>query len=98
MKSCCELTDGEVIVIDGKIVRGSYDDSRELSAIYMVNAFATENGVCLGQHKVYEKCNEITAIPELLELIDISGCLVTINAMSCQEKIARPTGNTIGQG
>ena len=51
MKSCCELTDGEVIAIDGKTVRGSYDDSRGLGAIHMVNAFATENGVCLGQHK-----------------------------------------------
>ncbi|WP_073511211.1 ISAs1 family transposase [Escherichia coli] len=89
MKSCCELTDGEVIAIDGKTVRGSYDDSRGLGAIHMVNAFATENGVCLGQHKVYEKSNEITAIPELLQLLDISGCLVTIDAMGCQKKIAQ---------
>lgn len=83
IKSCCELTDGEVIAIDGKTVRGSYDDSRGLGAIHMVNAFATENGVCLGQHKVYEKSNEITAIPELLQLLDISGFLVTIDAMGC---------------
>ncbi|EKO3774636.1 ISAs1 family transposase, partial [Vibrio metschnikovii] len=69
-----------------------------LGAIHMVNAFATENGVCLGQYKVYEKSNEITAIPELLQLLDISGCLVTIDAMGCQKKIARPTRNTIGQG
>ncbi len=89
MKSCCELTDGEVIAIDGKTVRGSYDDSRGLGAIHMVNAFATENGVCLGQHKVYEKSNEITAIPELFQLLDISGCLVTIDAMGCQKKIAQ---------
>jgi hypothetical protein len=75
--------------IDGKTVRGSYDDSRGLGAIHMVNAFATENGVCLGQHKVYEKSNEITAIPELLQLLDISGCLVTIDAMGCQKKIAQ---------
>lgn len=83
MKSCCGLTDGEVIAIDGKIVRGSYDNSRGLGAIHMVNTFATENGVCIGQHKVYEKSNEITAILELLELLDISGCLVTI---ACQKK------------
>ena len=89
MKSCCELTDGEVIAIDGKTVRGSYDDSRGLGAIHMVNAFATENGVCLGQHKVYEKSNEITAIPELLQLLDISGCLVTIDAMGCQKAITQ---------
>lgn len=89
MKDCCELTNGEVIAIDGKTVRGSYDDSRGLGAIHMVNAFATENGVSLGQHKVYKKSNEITAIPELLELLDISGCLITIDAMGCQKKIAR---------
>lgn len=53
----------------------------------MVNAFATESGVSLGQHKVYEKSNEITAIPELLELRDISGCVVIIDAMGCQKKI-----------
>lgn len=75
-----------MIAIDGKTVRGSYDNSRGLGAIHMVNAFATENGVCLGQHKVYEKSNEITAILELLELLDISGCLVTIDAMGCQKK------------
>ncbi|MCG6222954.1 ISAs1 family transposase, partial [Vibrio diabolicus] len=53
------------------------------------NAFATENGVSLGQQKVYQKSNEITAIPKLLELLDISGCLVTIDAMGCQKKIAK---------
>ncbi|EHU9474102.1 ISAs1 family transposase [Vibrio vulnificus] len=89
MKDCCELTKGEVVAIDGKTVRGSYDDSRGLGAIHMVNAFATENSVSLGQHKVYEKSNEITAIPELLELLDISDCLVTTDAMGCQKKIAQ---------
>ncbi|CDT94124.1 hypothetical protein VCR29J2_980049 [Vibrio coralliirubri] len=52
-----------MIAIDGKTVRVSYDDSRGLGAIHMVNAFATENSVSLGQHKVYEKSNEIAAIP-----------------------------------
>lgn len=89
MKSCCELTEGEVVAIDGKTVRGSYDNSRGLGAIHMVNAFATENGVSLGQEKVYEKSNEITAIPKLLDLLNISGCLVTIDAMGCQKKIAK---------
>ncbi len=78
-----------MVAIDGKTVRGSYDDSRGLGAIHMVNAFATENGVSLGQHKVYERSNEITAIPALLELLDISGCLVTMDAMGCQKKIAQ---------
>lgn len=81
MKDCCDLTKGEVIAIDGKTVRGSYDNSRGLGAIHMVNAFATENGVSFGQHKAYEKSNEITAITELLELLDISGCLVSIAGM-----------------
>lgn len=72
MKDCCELAKGEVVAIDGKTMRGSYDDSRGLGAIHMVNAFATENGVSLGQQKVYLKSNEITAIPKRLELLDIS--------------------------
>lgn len=70
-------------------MRGSYDDSRGLGAIHMVVAFATENDVSLGPQKVYEKSNEITAIPKLLELFDISVCLVTIDAMGCQKKIAQ---------
>ncbi|HCG6981481.1 TPA: ISAs1 family transposase [Vibrio parahaemolyticus] len=89
MKECVKLTEGEVVAIDGKTVRGSYDDSRGLGAIHMVNAFATENGVSLGQHKVFEKSNEITAIPKLLDLLNVSGCLVTIDAMGCQKKIAQ---------
>lgn len=76
-----------------KTVRDSYDDSVGLGAIHLLNAFANENGVSLGQHKVYEKSNEITAIPELLELLDISGCLVTIDAMGRQKKIAQKVLN-----
>lgn len=89
MKDCCELTKDEVIAIDGKAVRGSYDNSRGLGAIHMVHVFATENGVSFGQHQIYEKSNEITSIPELLELHNISGCLVTIDAKGCQKKIAQ---------
>lgn len=55
----------------------------------MVNAFATANGMCLGQVKVYAKTNEITEIPYLLELLDIAGCLVSVDAMGCQRKIAQ---------
>ncbi|MBU2896906.1 hypothetical protein [Vibrio hepatarius] len=66
MKDYTELTKGEVIANGGKTVRGSYDDSRGLSAIHMVNSCATENGVILGQHKVYRKSKEIIAIPELV--------------------------------
>ena len=89
MKDCCELTDGEVVAIDGKTVRGSYDKARDKKAIHMVNAFATANGVSLGQQTVNMKSNEITAIPKLLELLEIKGCLVTIDAMGCQKKIAQ---------
>ncbi len=89
MKSCCELAEGEVVAIDGKTVCGSYDNSRGLGTIHMVNAFATENGVSLGQEKVYEKRNEIIAIPKLLDLLDVSGGLVTIDAIGCQKKIAQ---------
>lgn len=89
MRDCHTLTDGEVVAIDGKTVRGSYDKSRDQQAIHMVNAFATANGMCLGQAKVNAKTNEITEIPKLLELLDIAGCLVTIDAMGCQRKIAQ---------
>ncbi|EGR0202218.1 ISAs1 family transposase [Vibrio parahaemolyticus] len=89
MKDCHQLTEGEVVAIDGKTVRGSYNKSEERSAIHMVNAFATAQGLCLGQSKVNDKTNEITEIPRLLELLNLSGCLVTIDAMGCQRKIAQ---------
>ncbi len=89
MQDWSKLTDGKVIAIDGKTLRGSYDKSMGKEAIHMVNAFTTENGVTLGQQKVDCKSNEITAIPKLLELLDIKGCLVTIDAMRCQKKIAQ---------
>ncbi|OOE96562.1 ISAs1 family transposase [Salinivibrio sp. IB643] len=89
MKSCHELTDGEVVAIDGKTLRGSYNRAADQAAIYMVNAFATANGVCLGQSKVNSKTNEIIEIPKLLELLDVSGCLIAIDAMGCQRKIAQ---------
>lgn len=89
MKDCHELTDGEVVAIDGKTVCGSYNKSKSQSAIHMVNAFATAQGMCLAQAKVNSKTNEITEIPKLLELLNISGCLITIDAMGCQRKIAQ---------
>jgi predicted transposase YbfD/YdcC len=89
MQDCHDVTDGEVIAIDGKTVRGSYNKSKDKSAIHMVNAFATGQGLCLAQSKVDAKTNEITEIPKLLELLNISGCLITIDAMGCQKKIAQ---------
>jgi predicted transposase YbfD/YdcC len=84
----CKLSEGEVIPIDGKSMRGSADKANGKKFIHMVSAFASENGVCLGQVVCKEKSNEITAIPELLELLAIKGCIVTIDAMGCQTKIA----------
>ncbi len=83
------VTRGQVIAIDGKTLRRSHDRSLGKTAIHMVSAWASENRLVLGQTKVAEKSNEITAIPELLALLDISGCIVTIDAMGCQKEIAR---------
>lgn len=88
MKSCHELTDGDVIAIDGKTIRRSFDKRKGVGTIHMVSAFSVANNVVLGQVKTHEKSNEITAIPELLKLLDIGGCLVTLDAMGCQTKIA----------
>ena len=71
-----------------KTLRGSCDHERDRAAIHMVSAWAAENKLSLGQVVVSEKSNEITAIPELLKLLDISGALVTIDAMGCQREIA----------
>lgn len=78
-----------VVAIDGKTARRSHDRGKGKEAIHMVSAWATENGVALGQNKVSAKSNEITAIPELVKLLQIKGCLVTIDAMGCQREIAR---------
>ena len=88
MQACHEVTEGEVIAIDGKTVRGSYDKSRRRGAIHMVSAFSAANNMVLGQLKTDEKSNEITAIPQLLELLEIKGGLITIDAMGCQREIA----------
>jgi predicted transposase YbfD/YdcC len=83
-----EVTAGQVVAIDGKTLRGSYDKAAGKSAIHMVGAWATANRIGLGQVTVDAKSNEITAIPKLLEIPEISGCLVTIDAMGCQTEIA----------
>lgn len=82
------LTQGEVIAVDGKTVRGSYERSSSKGAIHMVSAWASHNRLVLGQRKVDEKSNEITAIPQLLAMLSIAGCIVTIDAMGCQKEIA----------
>ena len=82
------LTEGEVIAIDGKCLRRSLDKASKKAAIYMVSAWAQQNNLVLGQVKVDDKSNEITAIPKLLARLDIAGAVVTIDAMGCQKKIA----------
>lgn len=82
------ITEGEVIAIDGKCLRRSIDKASKKAAIYMVSAWAQHNNLVLGQVKVDDKSNEITAIPKLLSMLDIAGAVITIDAMGCQKKIA----------
>jgi predicted transposase YbfD/YdcC len=89
VKAIEKLTAGQVIAVDGKQLRRSHDQDIGKAAIYMVSAWATANQVVLGQRKVDEKSNEITAIPELLKLLEISGCIVTIDAIGTQTEIAK---------
>lgn len=89
IKAINKVTSGEVIAFDGKSLRHSYDKKAEKGAIHMVSAWATENRLVLGQVKVDEKSNEITAIPELIKILDLSGCIVTIDAMGCQKEIVK---------
>jgi predicted transposase YbfD/YdcC len=84
-----DILQGQIINIDGKQLRGSKDKVLGKRAIYMVSAWAEENELVLGQRKVDEKSNEITAIPELLKMLAISGCIVTIDAIGTQTNIAR---------
>lgn len=83
------LTTGQVIAIDGKRLRRSHDGRLGKAAIHMVSAWASANRLVLGQLKTAEKSNEITAIPELLKLLVIKDCIVTIDAMGCQTEIAQ---------
>jgi predicted transposase YbfD/YdcC len=84
-----QASDGELVALDGKTVRRSFDRANQKAAIHMVSAWAATNHLVLGQVKVDAKSNEITAIPALLELLDLHGCIVTIDAMGCQKEIAR---------
>jgi predicted transposase YbfD/YdcC len=88
MQAVAGVTEGELVALDGKQLRGSHDSFLGKKAIYMVSAWAERNGLVLGQRKVDEKSNEITAIPQLLEMLALSGCIVTIDAMGCQTDIA----------
>lgn len=83
-----KATKGNIIALDGKTIRHSFDTLTGQAALHVVSAWATEAGIALGQMKVDSKSNEITAIPKLLDLLDIKGCIVTMDAMGCQKEIA----------
>ncbi len=85
MKTCT----GEIIAVDGKTARGSRDKKNGKSPLHMVSAWACQQRLVLGQEAIDDKSNEITAIPKLLKLLEIKGCIVTIDAMGCQRAIAK---------
>lgn len=87
VQSLCAIH-GDIVNIDGKALRHSFDTANEKSMIYMVSAWANKNNLVLGQVKVSDKSNEIKAIPKLLKILDLTGCLVTIDAMGTQKDIA----------
>lgn len=88
IRAISALNAGAVIAIDGKTVRHSYDNANGKGAIHMVSAWASENRLVLGQQKVDEKSNKITAIPALLQVLALEGCIVTINAMGTQKALS----------
>src|SRR4030095_9296203 len=84
-----EASGGDIVSIDGKTLRPSFDQATATAALHMVSAWASANRLVLGQLKVEEKSNEITAIPKLLQMLDLKGAVVTIDAMGCQKAIAK---------
>jgi predicted transposase YbfD/YdcC len=89
MRLLYQVSDGEIVPIDGKSLKGTYDKDLRKTTVHLVSAYATRNGVVLGQIKTAEKSNEITAIPLLLKMLDLKGCIVTIDAAGCQKNIAK---------
>ena len=88
IQAVSDLTQGQVVAIDGKKLRRSHDQRLGKHAIVMVSAWATANRLVLGQVKTDDKSNEITAIPELLRVLALDGCIVTVDALGCQTAIA----------
>jgi len=84
-----KLYPGELVAIDGKALRATREGDKNTSATYIVSAWASENGLCLGGEKVNKKSNEKTAIPSLLKALDIEGCIVSIDAMGTHPPIAK---------
>ncbi len=84
-----DFSGGDIVAIDGKTLRHSFDRAASKAAIHMVSAWASANRLVWGQVKVDDKSNDITAIPKLLKMLDLSGATVTIDAMGCQKEIAK---------
>ena len=82
-------TGGQVIAVDGKTLRRSFDSATGRKALHMVSAWASENRLVLAQEAVQAKSNEIKAVPALLKLLDLTGCIVTVDALNCQKEVAR---------
>lgn len=89
VKGIRQITAGEIIAFDGKQSRNSGDEKNGQGVINTVSAWATSNRLVLGQKKVEGKSNEITALPELIKVLDLAGCIVTIDAMGCQREIVK---------
>lgn len=96
MKAVNEITQGQVTAIDGKELRHSMDETLGRREIHMVSAWASDNCLVLAQQKEDEKSNEITAIPALLEMLEIAGCIITIDAIGCQTEIAQQITEQLG--
>lgn len=88
IESIVEVVGAQVIPIDGKTIKGSYDREQGKSALHLVSAWSSQYRLVLGLVLVADKSNEITAIPALLELLDMAGCIITIDAMGTQTAIA----------
>lgn len=95
IESIRKKSEDEIIAVDGKAIRGANPKKNGKTMPHIVSAFASQNGLTLGQVKVDKKSNEITAIPKLLDLLAIEGCIVTIDAIGCQTNIA---STIIGNG
>ncbi len=89
VKTIAKISDGEIIAIDGKTLRQSYDSSKNKAAIHMISAWANSANMVVGQIKTEEKSNEITSIPKLIKILELKGCIVTIDAMGTQKEIAK---------
>ncbi len=88
VQSLAATLQDEVVAVDGKAARGSHDQARSVSPLHLVSAWADAARLVLGQRRVDDRSNEITAIPALLETLALEGCIVTIDAMGCQKRIA----------